>query len=170
MPNPKENPEAFNPIWWLILLTFIGIGITSTQQDRLQSSLIAHQKTQEERQSIAAKMASIQQSAIEFQTYAGAFVSAILEERDDLEKHRRRLIGNIVHQDATVSVFTESFDEPASKAVKEYRARLQEMQLAVHEARDVLTMKNFWETASDLLVSRGALLKELNRQSTPAET
>ena len=148
-----------NPGWYILIVTLVGFfavwekDFALQQQDHSQQRLIYSENM-------------IRLHATEFQTYAAAFVSAVLKKSTDLEKHRQRLKDNINSQYATADVFARSFNEETSQAVAEFQDRLSTMRIAVDQVHDVLTMRNFWESASDLLVARNALLDRVNRQLT----
>lgn len=148
-----------NPVWYLLIVTFGGIIVvwekdfSLQNQDHLQARLVQSENT-------------IRLHAMEFQTYAAAFVTAVLKKSADLQKHRQRLKDNINSQYAAADVFARSFNHETSQAVVEFQDRLDKMRIAVDQVQDVLTMRNFWEAASDLLVARNALLDRVNRQMT----
>ena len=72
-----------NPGWYILIVTLVGFfavwekDFTLQQQDHLQQRLIHSENM-------------IRLHATEFQTYAAAFVSAVLKKNADLEKHRQR--------------------------------------------------------------------------------
>ena len=146
-----------NPVWYVVIVTIVGFYVVWEKDFGLQ-------KQDHFQQRIIYSENMIRLHAVEFQTYAAAFVSAVLAKNADLEKHKRRLKENLNAQYATADVFTHPFDKETTKAAVEFQSRLQVMIKAVNQTQDVLTMKNFWEAASDLLVARNLFLHHVNRQ------
>ncbi len=73
---------------------------------------------------------------------------------------RNRLVENITSQDA----IAETLDGTAKEAVGKYRESLWQMKKATEDTKDVLSMGPFWESASDLLVAKDQMLKQLRLQ------
>lgn len=116
-----------------------------------------------EQQRIETRIQKIQRHAIDFQTYAGAFVSSVLD-GGDVASARSTLIGNILSQDAAVDVSSRIFDEQTMLAVSSYREALRGMKDAIGQVDGVVSMGVFWEAASNLLVARNSLLDALEKQ------
>lgn len=152
------------PRWWLLAGGVALVLATFGQNEYYHRKNIQLQQVAEERQRVEARIVEIERQSIEFQTYAGAFVSAVLDQSRDIDSHRQRLVESIVAQDAAVDVSARLFDADTRQAVAEYRAALQQMNHALQSADDVLTLSAFWEAASDLLVARNSLLEQLARQ------
>lgn len=113
---------------------------------------------------IEAEALDIKSRSVDFQTYAGAFVSSILDNAKDVDTRRAALVNNILAQDAAVDMSAAIFDEQTTVAVSEYRSALREMRAAVDQTTDVVSMALFWNAASNLLVARNNLLENLQRK------
>ena len=156
------------PRWSIILGGVLVMAFSLGENHLFFRQYVEYEQVASERQRIVDRVREIEKRSIDFQTYAGAFVSAILEESTELEERRRRLEENILAQDAAVGVSMEIFDSGTSHAVAEYRAGLRNMKNALHASHDVVTLSKFWKAASDLLVVRDVLIKELERQQRQA--
>ncbi|MCR9145826.1 MAG: hypothetical protein NXH74_01355 [Rhodobacteraceae bacterium] len=119
----------------------------------------------EEQQRVEAKLIEIQRHSVEFQTYAGAFVSAVLDSSSQVEGARDELIGNILAQDAAVDVSFTVFNGSTQEAVSEYRAALRQMRTAIDQVDGVVSMGPFWQAAANLLEARNNLLEAIQEQA-----
>lgn len=152
------------PRWQIIAFGLFVIGATWLQQWYFYEKTLADSHFQAQQERVEAKLLEVQRHSVEFQTYAGAFVSAVLDDAEDISGKRAALIDNILAQDAAIDVSMALFDESTQSAVTEYRAALRDMRAAVDNVTDVISMNAFWESASDLLVARNALLEALEQQ------
>lgn len=152
------------PRWQIIAFGLVVIGTTWLQQWYFYEKTLADSHFQAQQERVEAKLLEVQRHSVEFQTYAGAFVSAVLDDSEDISGKRAALIDNILAQDAAIDVSMALFDESTQSAVSEYRAALRDMRAAVDNVTDVISMNAFWESASDLLVARNALLEALEQQ------
>lgn len=155
-----------NPRWQIMLAGGFVIFAAWAQNFYFYSQQISRENQLAEQQQVEDKSVEIQRHSIEFQTYAGAFVSAILDQQDDVQVRRSLLNENILAQDAAVDVSSYVFDADTAVVVAKYRSALRQMNVAVSEAHDVLSMGPFWEAASDLLVARNELLDALEKQAS----
>jgi hypothetical protein len=119
----------------------------------------------ESQQRVEAKLLEIQRHSVEFQTYAGAFVSAILDGEDSFSEVRSALVGNILAQDAAVDVSFTILNESTQQAATDYRAALRDMRDAVDQVDGVVSMGPFWQAAADLLEARNSLLQAIEAQA-----
>lgn len=122
-------------------------------------------EVREEQQRVEAKLFEIQRHSVEFQTYAGAFVSAVLDNSSQVQGAREELIGNILAQDAAVDVSFTVFNENTQEAVSEYRIALRQMRNAIDQVDGVVSMGAFWQAAANLLESRNNLLEAIQEQA-----
>lgn len=116
-------------------------------------------------QRIEAKLSEIQQHSIDFQTFANAYVTGVLDGSEDTSYKREVLIANILAQDAAIDVSRNILDPSLSDEVSTYRTALRAMKAAVEQVSDVVSMGPFWAAASDLLVARNSLLDALQQHS-----
>ena len=114
---------------------------------------------------VEAKLDAIERQSGEFQTFAGAFVSAVIENKGNIENRREDLIDNILAQDAAIDVSFTVFNQKTMESAKAYRVELRRMRDAVSEVRDMDSMDNFWQSAADLLIARNKLLKDMSEQA-----
>lgn len=154
------------PRWQIIAFGLIVIGATWLQQSYFYKKTLADSHAQAQQERVEAKLLEVQRHSVEFQTYAGAFVSAVLNDAADVSGKREALIDNILAQDAAIDVSMALFDENTKAAVKVYRVALRNMRSAVDGVTDVVSMSAFWESASELLVARNALLGALEQQAS----
>ena len=124
----------------------------------------------EAQQRTQARLLEVQRHSVEFQTYAGAFVSAVLDGKEDFEEERQRLIGNILAQDAAVELSFSVLGERDSVAVSEFRSALRKMRDEVENVGDVVSMGPFWEAAANLLDARNQLLQTIESRSSDPST
>lgn len=151
------------PRWWLlaggVILFLLGVG------QNYVFYRISFQDSAAERHAmrVESKLVEIQQNSIDFQTFANAYVSSILDGADDVVERRNTLIANILAQDAAVDVSRNIIDPAVFPQVSTYRAALRNMKDAVEQVTDVVSLGLFWSAASDLLVARNALLEALEQ-------
>lgn len=112
-------------------------------------------------QRVETRVAEIQKHSIDFQTYAGAFVSSVLDRSEDIESRREALVDNILAQDAALDVSLSILQNRAEPQISQYRMALREMKNATDETHDVISMSRFWAAASDLLVARNELMNAI---------
>ncbi len=152
------------PRWQIMVFGLFVIGLTFLQQQHFYNKSREDTLSKAHVERIEAKLLDVQRHSVEFQTYAGAFVSSILDNDNDIDGKRSELIDNILAQDAAIDVSMALFDPKTQSAVSNYRTSLREMRNAVDQVTDVVSMGLFWEAASNLLVSRNAVLKALEEQ------
>jgi uncharacterized protein YpmB len=119
----------------------------------------------EAQQRIEVKLLEIQRHSVEFQTYAGAFVSAILDGDESVDEARSALVGNILAQDAAVDVSFTVLTGVTQQAASNYRGALREMRSAVDQVHGVVSMGPFWQAAANLLDTRNTLLQAIEDQA-----
>jgi len=119
----------------------------------------------EAQQRVEEKLLEIQRHSVEFQTYAGAFVSAILDGEEGVSGARSALIGNILAQDAAVDVSFTILNEATQQAATNYRAALRDMRDAVDQVDGVVSMGLFWQAAANLSEARNSLLQAIEDQA-----
>jgi hypothetical protein len=124
-----------------------------------QSKELAEFTADQER--IEDRIAQIQQHSIDFQTFANAYVTAVLEGASDQDERQNVLIDNILAQDAAIDVSSALLGKQLGTELAAYRALLRNMKHATEGVKDIQSMGAFWKAASDLLVARNALLAAL---------
>jgi CRISPR/Cas system-associated protein Csm6 len=151
----------------------LGIGIIAFLASLVVDE-VNHQRSihnadvRDEQHRVEAKLLEIQRHSVEFQTYAGAFVSAVLDKSSQVQSARDELIGNILAQDAAVDVSFTVFNENTKVVVSEYRAALRQMRNAIDQVDGIVSMGMFWEAAANLLEARNNLLKAIQEQANPS--
>lgn len=152
------------PRWQLLLGGFAVVLFNFFQNEVYYQRALADSEAAAAQQRIEAKVIEIQQHSIDFQTYAGAFVSSILDQTGDTGARRDALVANILAQDAAVDVAASTLGPDTIGQVSQYRAALRRMKDAVEATSDVVSMSSFWSSASDLLVARNELLLVLEER------
>ncbi len=151
------------PRIWLIVGGIFVLGAPmvydhfASQQERQQE--IADEAAEK----LYSRANQLQAQSVDFQTYAAAFVSSLLDGSADVDVQRQRLIENIVAQDAAVDVSRRVIGDEG--AVKAYRKALQSVKIATEKAHDVNSLSPFWKATSDFLVERNALQDSLERRA-----
>ena len=115
-------------------------------------------------QLFARKIQEVRSYSIDFQTLGAAYVSAVLDRREDVNDHLEELRENVVAQHAALGVYAGALDETTLESVERYRQELQKMSDELATPHTVLSLRGFWEAASDLLVARNEVIRELDRQ------
>lgn len=118
---------------------------------------------------IEAKLEAIERQSGEFQTFAGAFVSAVMENKGNIEVRRDDLMTNIRAQDAAIDVSFTVFNAVTAEYAKSYRSELRKMRDSIESVKDFDSMGQFWQAAADLLVARNKLLKAIETQAQTPE-
>lgn len=122
-------------------------------------------RVRETQQRVEAKLSEIQRHSVEFQTYAGAFVSSVLDDDESIDETRGALVGNILAQDAAVDISFTILNEDTQVAATSYRAALREMREAIDQVDGVVSMGPFWQAAANLLEARNNLLQAIEDQA-----
>lgn len=159
--------EQNTPRWQLIVGGFIVLAWGLIQSEIYYQRALEASAADAARVRIEATINEVQKNSIDFQTYANAYVTSVLEKSPDLAERRSILIANILAQDASVDVSTSLFNGDLVTEVAEYRASLRSMKEAVEQVSDVVSMGPFWKAASDLLVARNKLLRAMERIDPP---
>lgn len=154
------------PRWQIIVFGLFVVGMNVVQQWYFHEKTLADAHSQAQQERVEAKLLEVQRHSVEFQTYAGAFVSAVLNDVEDVAGKRAALVDNILAQDAAIDVSMALFADDTKAAVSKYRSALRQMRSAVESVTDVISMNAFWESASELLVARNALLEALEQQAS----
>lgn len=118
---------------------------------------------------IESKLEAIERQTGEFQTFAGAFVSAVMENKGNIESRRDDLLTNIRSQDAAIDVSFTVFDAATAEIAKSYRSELRKMRDSIESVNNFDSMGQFWQAAADLLVARNKLLKAIETQAQTPE-
>lgn len=153
------------PRWQLVLGGVIVLVLGFAQNELYYNRSVADAESVALQQRLEAKVLEIQRHSIDFQTYAGAFVSSVLDDTEEVRVRRTALIGNILAQDAAIDVSANLVGDVVAPQVSEYREALRKMKVAVEGTTDVISMGQFWAAASDLLVARNKLLKALEEHA-----
>ena len=148
----------------VIVFGVVVIGIGWAQSEYYYQKALTDSRETVELLNVRGKLLEIQQQSTDFQVFAGAFVSAVLENTDDIKGRRSALVDNILAQDAAVDVSSAIFDEPTAIAAAQYRRALREMRDAIGSTSDVVSMSGFWTAASNLLMARNTFLEALEQQ------
>ena len=159
-----------NPRWQILLAGVLVVFAAWGQNYYFYTQQINREDRIAAQQQIENRSAEIRQHSVDFQTYAGAFVSSVLDNTTEINERRTALIGNIIAQDAAIDVSANILGGNVEPQIEEYRLALQNMKTAVEQVSDIVSMGQFWATASDLLVARNNLLQALEAYSREART
>lgn len=150
------------PVWFVVftgIAAFCGsLLVSELQYSRALRDSRIDAKVAEASARIAERRSEVERQSLEFQTYAGAFVSAILDSTTSVEEKRTILIQNILAQDAAIDLSADLVISLDPEGVTNYRTALRAMKLAVEQSDDVISLTQFWDAASNLLVARDRVL------------
>ncbi|MHC0055800.1 hypothetical protein [Actibacterium sp. D379-3] len=149
------------PRWQILLGGAFVIAATFLQSHYFYQRTLHDSTIERQQQRVESKVVEIQQHSIDFQTFANAYVTAVLDGAEDASERRDALIANILAQDAAVDVSRNLLGPAVEPQIAAYRAELRNMKTAVEQVSDVVSMGAFWSSASDLLVARNRLLSAL---------
>ncbi|MCF7725739.1 hypothetical protein [Sulfitobacter sp. M22] len=107
---------------------------------------------------VNARSKEIRDAAADFSTFAAAYVTAVIDSPQDVSVAKRRLTENVLRQLSTVTMTGNVFSNEIRNAAEEYKGALFAFTDALTDADSILEMRPFWESASDVLVSRDYLL------------
>jgi len=158
------------PRWQIVVFGLVVMCAGWAQNEHYYQKTLRDAQETAEQQRLETKILEIQRQSVDFQTYAGAFVSSVLDSSGDQNERRAVLLSNILAQDAAVDVSSAIFSVETGQTVQQYRAALREMRNAVDQVEDVISMGLFWKAASDLLVARNAMLNALEKQAHSPST
>jgi hypothetical protein len=116
------------------------------------------------RAEVSSRAAEIRMQAMDFQTFMGAYVSAVLDNRDSAEA-RTQLTDNVMRQFSTVELSKTVYAPETETLARKYQESLINFSTTLQKPTDVLTMRPLWEAASDVLVSRDHFLAAIDDQS-----
>lgn len=144
-----------SPLWLLVVSGIVSFVVSAGTQYVFYRHSIGVEEQ---------RIEALKSNSQDFQTFAGAFVSSVLDGDDDVDGRREALLANILSQEATIDVAFGSFDPRSTNAVRSYRTALLNMNQAVDQVDDVISMGAFWEAASDLLLAQNELIVALENQ------
>ncbi|QIE42330.1 hypothetical protein G5B39_10525 [Rhodobacteraceae bacterium SC52] len=159
-----------NPRWQILLAGAVVIFTAWAQNYYFYKQQINREDRLAAQQQIEDRSAEIRRHSIDFQTYAGVFVSSVLDDTAEVNERRNALIGNIIAQDTAIDVSADVLGNEIQPQIEEYRLALRNMKTAVEQVSDVVSMGQFWAAASDLLVARNNLLQALEVYSDEARS
>lgn len=159
-----------NPRWQMLLAGAVVILAAWGQNYYFHIQQINREDRIATQQQIGEKSAEIRQHSVDFQTYAGAFVSSVLDSTPEINERRTALIGNIIAQDTAIDVSAYILGSEVEPQIEEYRLTLRNMKTAVEQVSDVVSMGQFWAAASDLLAARNDLLQALEAYAREARS
>lgn len=155
--SPEWWKKEESPRWALAVGALLMLALSTL----IQFGLSERGRVAEQR---AEQVQALLDSMVQFQSFASAFSAEMFAEQRVSAETRSRLIENLNEQYARVRRI-EPFLPPETKELAEtYKHRLLEMATAVDNTEDILSMQDFWSSASDLLVARNRLNDSL--QST----
>jgi hypothetical protein len=152
-----ENTPRWQIIVGGVIVLFLGV----VQNEFYYRRSVADAEIAAQQSRVEAKVLELQQHSIDFQTYAGAFVSSILDNTGEVTARRSALIGNILAQDAAIDISASVLGDAVAPQLSQYRKALLNMKVSVEQVSDVVSMGAFWAAASDMLVARNDLLQAL---------
>lgn len=150
----------------LAVNTLISLWLINISEENSKKLLVEQfeQATEMARQAeINARSKEIRDAAADFSTFAASYVTAMLDEPSALPVARRRLTENVLKQISTVTMTGNVFEEGVEQAANQYKNALFSFREALIEADNVLQMRPFWESASDVLAARDVLLAAVDR-------
>lgn len=144
------------PRWWLIIAVLIPVlGLAGTQYFfwNLDQN---HEKVKV----LERKIDKLQNSSVDFQAFVAAYANAIMEQSDKIEEAHARLLENINRQDAQLRYLSQNLDSAEIKiAARQYHQALVNLSDVIPKSKSVLTMAEFWNAISDVLIARDEYLK-----------
>lgn len=171
MSNPSGWTTFFTsehvPRWQVIAVGVIAFLASFGVNEHYYQRALNDDRAQAEQARVQSTLLDLQRHSIDFQTFAGAFVSKVLEDSEDIEEARDALVANILAQDAAVDLSLISLGGDARPAIMAYRQALREMIVAIETVSDIDSMGQFWQAATNLLVARNALLEFIEQQASP---
>lgn len=157
------------PRWQMLaggaLVLLLNAGLTVWIQSR------EHQASIElaARQEVLNRMTEVRMIAVDFQTYAANYVSAVIAGKG-LPKSEEALIENVMRQHSAIELSKSIYMPETISYAREYQSALAAFNSIIPKSNDVMRMGQFWQAASRVLVSRDAFLKALEDQALPAGT
>ena len=97
-----------------------------------------------------------------FQTFSSAFVVSVTRENKVDRLALERLIANLQSQKISLDDAARKLPTNIQPQIERYEQALLALNAALGQVRDIETMKEFWERASDLLVVRQDLYRLLD--------
>lgn len=153
-----------SPRWQLILggalVFFLNLGVTYWVQSRDHTASIDMAMQQD----VRSRLAEMRLAAVDFQTYAGAYVGAVLDNQD-LQTSQQMLIENVMRQYSAIGLSEAIYSSETYVKANVYRDALAEFNTAVSAADGVLEMAPFWDAASRVLHARDEFLQSLEQQA-----
>jgi hypothetical protein len=109
------------------------------------------------------QFANFLDSTTQFNTFASAFSCDLMENKPSINTSRKELIENLNQQFAQIdrieTLVPKNSEQPL---MSDYKDALSTMIDKVHNTDDTLKMRDFWSTASKLLVARKKLAPGLH--------
>jgi len=102
-------------------------------------------------------------SMTQFQVFASAFASEMVENGNVAQSTKEKLVENLNDQYARLRTIEKIVNPDKVPALKEYRQAIVAMSETVSQTKDVKSMRLFWTKASDLLVARNSLNSQLQK-------
>lgn len=103
-------------------------------------------------------------SMVQFQTFAAAFAAEMNEDGKVKTETRSKLVENLNDQFGRIRIIQQSVQGIDEYALESYRKKITKMVETVNDTKDTSSMREFWSAASDLLVARNKLNRELRSQ------
>lgn len=117
------------------------------------------------KQEILNRLAEMRLAAMDFQTYAGAYVGAVLE-GGDINSNEKTLIESIMRQHTAVELSKGLYSQETVASAARYQAALAKFNSIVPKSSSVLEMAPFWEAASEVLLARDEFFRSLEKQKS----
>lgn len=118
-----------------------------------------------DQQARAEEIDLLRSSMVDFQVFASAFATEMLSENKVSTTTRSRLIENLNQQFALIRQLDDDVSQQAVPELDNYKKTVLLMAEAVNKATDVLSMKDFWSTASNLTLAKNLLNQRLKQIS-----
>lgn len=117
-----------------------------------------------EQQEVRDRMTEIRLTAVDFQTFAADYVSAVIA-GNDLSVPEKALIENVMRQHSVVELSRSIYGRKTLDQAAEYQEALTAFNMIVPKSHDIVEMAPFWQAASRVLTARDAFLMSLQEQA-----
>lgn len=150
--------ETETPRWAIAAGGIIMAGLTLFGTYAVESRI-------SDRQARAAEIDVLRSSMVDFQVFASAFATEMLTENKVSTNTRSRLIENLNQQFALIRQLDDDVSQEAVTELDNYKKTVLLMAEAVNKTTDVMSMTDFWSTASDLTLAKNRLNHRLKQIS-----
>ena len=151
-------------IWELVIWGIVIILINQVLTRIFSRDPATALKIAEKEKRINDQLENLREQYSEFDVFARSFAHGIMDHSNDIEERRTVLQECILKQYSEADIYPYNSRNKTMIAVRNYKTTLSGMRGAVSEARDLDSMPDFWKKASDLVVARQELVRELRKR------